>query len=164
MGDVLGLYLLVTPNGSTLWRYDYVKDSKRRAASPGSYPAVMSGAGLLDLAARRQDADGRLWPRRQHAHAAAADRKRRYRRPCHRRVANETGLAARTPVVAVLSGGGSRSKLWPQIFADVLSVPVTVAVSRETGALGAAIAAGTGVGLFPISQKARPHGPRRQAL
>ena len=49
---------------------------------------------------------------------------------------------------AVLSGGGSRSKFWPQIFADVLGVPVTVAASRETGALGAAIAAGTGVGLF----------------
>jgi len=30
----------------------------------------------------------------------------------------------------------------------VLGVPVSVAVSRETGALGAAIAAGTGVGLF----------------
>ncbi|OAP38282.1 carbohydrate kinase [Sinorhizobium glycinis] len=49
---------------------------------------------------------------------------------------------------AVLSGGGSRSQLWPQIFADVLGVPVSVAASRETGALGAAIAAGTGVGLF----------------
>lgn len=49
---------------------------------------------------------------------------------------------------AVLSGGGSRSRLWPQIFADVLGVPVSVAVSGETGALGAAIAAGTGVGLF----------------
>lgn len=49
---------------------------------------------------------------------------------------------------AVLSGGGSRSRLWPQIFADVLGVPVSVAMSRETGALGAAIAAGTGVGLF----------------
>ncbi|WP_037469777.1 FGGY-family carbohydrate kinase [Sinorhizobium fredii] len=48
----------------------------------------------------------------------------------------------------VLSGGGSRSRLWPQIFADVLGVPVSVAASRETGALGAAIAAGTGVGLF----------------
>ncbi|CAN7249709.1 FGGY-family carbohydrate kinase [Aminobacter sp. LjRoot7] len=47
-----------------------------------------------------------------------------------------------------LSGGGSRSAVWPQIFADVLGVPVTVARSRETGALGAAIAAGTGVGLF----------------
>lgn len=49
---------------------------------------------------------------------------------------------------AVLSGGGSRSTIWPQIFADVLDVPVSVARSRETGALGAAIAAGTGAGLF----------------
>lgn len=49
---------------------------------------------------------------------------------------------------AVLSGGGSRSLIWPQIFADVLGVPVSVSRSRETGALGAAIAAGTGVGLF----------------
>ncbi|CAN7468166.1 carbohydrate kinase [Rhizobium sp. LjRoot30] len=49
---------------------------------------------------------------------------------------------------AILSGGGSRSAVWPQIFADVLGVPVSVARSRETGALGAAIAAGIGVGLF----------------
>ncbi|MQW55058.1 FGGY-family carbohydrate kinase [Sinorhizobium meliloti] len=49
---------------------------------------------------------------------------------------------------AVLSGGGSRSLIWPQIFADVIGVPVSVAGSRETGALGAAIAAGTGVGIF----------------
>ncbi|TIX26689.1 FGGY-family carbohydrate kinase [Mesorhizobium sp.] len=48
----------------------------------------------------------------------------------------------------VLSGGGSRSSVWPQIFADVFGVPVTVARSRETGALGAAIAAGAGVGIF----------------
>jgi L-xylulokinase len=48
----------------------------------------------------------------------------------------------------VLSGGGSRSAVWPQIFSDVLAVPVTVARSRETGALGAAIAAGTGIGAF----------------
>lgn len=49
---------------------------------------------------------------------------------------------------AVLSGGGSRSLIWPQIFADVLGVPVSLARSRETGAQGAAIAAGTGVGIF----------------
>ena len=49
---------------------------------------------------------------------------------------------------ATLSGGGSRSAIWPQIFADALNLPVTVARSQETGALGAAIAAGTGVGLF----------------
>ncbi|OCJ10386.1 carbohydrate kinase [Rhizobium sp. AC27/96] len=49
---------------------------------------------------------------------------------------------------AVLSGGGSRSLIWPQIFADVLGLPVSIARSRETGALGAAIAAGTGAGIF----------------
>lgn len=49
---------------------------------------------------------------------------------------------------AVLSGGGSRSRVWPQLFADILGLPITVTRSRETGALGAAIAAGTGIGLF----------------
>ena len=42
---------------------------------------------------------------------------------------------------AVLSGGGSRSPHWPQMFADCLGVPITVAEARETGALGAAIGA-----------------------
>ncbi len=37
---------------------------------------------------------------------------------------------------AVLSGGGSRSIFWPQIFADVLGLPITVARSSQTGALG----------------------------
>lgn len=49
---------------------------------------------------------------------------------------------------AVLSGGGARSPHWPQIFADGLGVPVTVAEARETGALGAAMMAGVGIGLF----------------
>jgi len=49
---------------------------------------------------------------------------------------------------AVLSGGGSRSLIWPQIFADVLGLPASIARSRETGALGAAITAGTGAGIF----------------
>jgi L-xylulokinase len=49
---------------------------------------------------------------------------------------------------AVMSGGGARSPHWPQIFADGLGVPITVSDTRETGALGAAIGAGVGVGLF----------------
>ncbi len=49
---------------------------------------------------------------------------------------------------AVLSGGGARSPHWPQMFADCLGVPITVAQAQETGALGAAIGAGVGVGLF----------------
>ncbi len=47
---------------------------------------------------------------------------------------------------AALSGGGARSPLWPQIFADVLGLPVTVAEARETGALGAAIGAAVAIG------------------
>ena len=45
---------------------------------------------------------------------------------------------------ATLSGGGARSAVWPQMFADVLGIPITVAACAETGALGAAIAAGVG--------------------
>ena len=37
---------------------------------------------------------------------------------------------------------------WPQIFADCLGVPISVAEAGETGALGAAIGAGIGGGLF----------------
>lgn len=49
---------------------------------------------------------------------------------------------------ATLAGGGSRSPVWPQMFADGLNMSVTVAAARETGALGAAICAGVGAGLF----------------
>jgi L-xylulokinase len=49
---------------------------------------------------------------------------------------------------AILSGGGARSPIWPQMFADVLGIPIAVSQCNETGALGAAIAAGVGSGLF----------------
>lgn len=49
---------------------------------------------------------------------------------------------------ATLSGGGSRSDVWCQMFADGIGVPVTVAECEETGALGAAVAAGVAGGLF----------------
>ena len=49
---------------------------------------------------------------------------------------------------ATLSGGGARSALWPQMFADCLGVPISVAEAEETGALGAALGAGIGVGLL----------------
>ena len=50
---------------------------------------------------------------------------------------------------AALSGGGTRSPHWPQMFADGLGVPVTVAESDETGALGAAVGAAIAAGLYP---------------
>lgn len=67
----------------------------------------------------------------------------------HRRHVEVLAEAGVTFSTAALSGGGVRSSLWPQMFADGLGVPVTIAEAQETGALGAAIAAAVGVGLHP---------------
>ena len=40
-----------------------------------------------------------------------------------------------------LIGGGSKSPLWRQIAADIMNVPITVPVSEEAAALGAAVQA-----------------------
>lgn len=49
-----------------------------------------------------------------------------------------------------LSGGGNRSRLWRQIQADVYGCPVSTTSTEEGGsALGAAILAGVGAGLWP---------------
>lgn len=49
---------------------------------------------------------------------------------------------------AALSGGGSRSDVWCQMFADIVGVPMEVPECPETGALGAAMAGGVAAGLF----------------
>lgn len=66
----------------------------------------------------------------------------------HRRHVEVLKQAGLTIDSAVMSGGGSRSPVWPQIMADVLSMPIRVAEARETGALGAAIGAGVAAGIF----------------
>lgn len=48
----------------------------------------------------------------------------------------------------VLSGGAARSRIWPQMFSDILGIPIRTSLCTQTGALGAAIAAGVGAGLF----------------
>ncbi len=49
-----------------------------------------------------------------------------------------------------LIGGGGNSALWRQILADVYNLPILrVSLSAEATALGAAIAGGVGVGLYP---------------
>jgi L-xylulokinase len=50
---------------------------------------------------------------------------------------------------ATLSGGASRSRVWTQMFAEILDIPISTARCVETGALGGAIAAAVGVGLHP---------------
>ena len=50
----------------------------------------------------------------------------------------------------LLIGGGARSAVWRQILADVLDLPVWLpALTTEATALGAVVAGGIGVGLFP---------------
>ena len=49
----------------------------------------------------------------------------------------------------VATGGGSTSPLWRQMIADVFGIPVVTIQNREGPALGAAILAGTGAGLYP---------------
>ena len=48
-----------------------------------------------------------------------------------------------------LTGGAARSRLWPQILADVLGCPVGVAEHTESAALGAALLAGRAAGVLP---------------
>lgn len=50
--------------------------------------------------------------------------------------------------VARLTGGGSRSQVWTQIFADTIQLPMEVPAGIEMGARGAAICAGIGVGVY----------------
>jgi len=49
---------------------------------------------------------------------------------------------------AVLTGGAAKGTLWPQIVADTLGLPVSVPSVKESTALGAAIYAGVGAGLY----------------
>lgn len=49
-----------------------------------------------------------------------------------------------------LIGGGARSALWRQIIADALGLPILLpGLTAEATSLGAAIAGGVGVGLYP---------------
>jgi len=60
-------------------------------------------------------------------------------------VLREMGVNAQS---AIVSGGGGRSPLWRQILADVLALELTVLEGEEQAALGAAMLAGIGAGVF----------------
>lgn len=60
------------------------------------------------------------------------------------------------PSEIVFAGGAAKSPLWCQILADVLGLPVRIPVVKEATALGAAILAGYGVGLYKsVSETAK---------
>jgi L-fuculokinase len=52
-------------------------------------------------------------------------------------------------------GGGSKNKLWNQIRADVLGIPVKLIDQKETTVLGAALFAMSGVNIFSSPDEAR---------
>jgi L-xylulokinase len=49
---------------------------------------------------------------------------------------------------ARLAGGGSRSVVWSQMFADTIQVPMEISDGNELGARGAALSAGIGAGIY----------------
>lgn len=55
---------------------------------------------------------------------------------------------------ARMTGGGARSIVWAQMFADALQLPIEVVGGSEIAARGAALGAGVGVGAFATYQEA----------
>jgi xylulokinase len=51
-------------------------------------------------------------------------------------------------------GGGGKSPVWRQMLADVMKCPVATTVNTEGPALGVAILAGVGAGLYSSVQEA----------
>jgi xylulokinase len=53
-----------------------------------------------------------------------------------------------------LTGGGTKSRMWNQMQADIYKVPVHVLQTSDTGALGAAMYAGVGAGVYSSHKQA----------
>jgi autoinducer 2 (AI-2) kinase len=57
-------------------------------------------------------------------------------------------LTGQTYRQLMFTGGAAKGQLWPQIVADVVGLPVLVPLVKESTALGAALCAGIGVGIY----------------
>ena len=69
---------------------------------------------------------------------------------CHKVHVDRLLRAKKEPFAGVrLAGGAARSKVWTQMFADILQMPVESVEANETGALGCAIAVAAAVGDYP---------------
>lgn len=58
------------------------------------------------------------------------------------------GMGVKSDMILACGGGGS-SAFWRQMMADILGCPVATTISKEGPALGVAILAGVGAGLYP---------------
>jgi len=52
------------------------------------------------------------------------------------------------PRAARIAGGAAKSDVWVRMFADILQMPIELTASEELGAMGAAMCAGIGAGIF----------------
>ncbi|MBH0239490.1 FGGY-family carbohydrate kinase [Methylobrevis albus] len=82
-----------------------------------------------------------------------------------------SGPDAARPTSIRLAGGASRSKVWAQLFADALDLPVEIPAGTELGAQGVAIIAAAAIGAYPdlataqqnmvrVGQRYEPRGER----
>ena len=68
------------------------------------------------------------------------------------------------------TGGGARSKVWMQMKADILNLPITALKTADAGTVGSAMLTGTAVGLFSgledaaarMVREAETYEPRRE--
>jgi autoinducer 2 (AI-2) kinase len=74
-----------------------------------------------------------------------------------------TGLTGSQVTELTFSGGAAKGALWPQIIADVLGLPVNVPAVTESSALGAALCAGQGAGLYASLTELEPELRKRAA-
>jgi xylulokinase len=73
----------------------------------------------------------------------------------YRRMLEDGIKVLRTPISEIrFSGGGAKSRLWTQIFADVLGLPGQVTEIYDTGALGAGILGTVAFGWYNDVKKA----------
>lgn len=67
---------------------------------------------------------------------------------CHLSHINKLRKAGAQIVSARMTGGGSRSEVWTQMFADVLQMEIEVSDGNELSARGAAFSAAIGAGIY----------------
>ncbi len=70
-------------------------------------------------------------------------------------ILEKTGKFRATQLLLV--GGGSKNRLWNQMRADILGIPVKVVKQKETTVLGAALFALAGAGIYSSADEARSH-------
>ena len=68
------------------------------------------------------------------------------------------------PRSLILTGGGGKSPFWAQLFADICGIPIEIASTEESGALGVALLAGVAVGTWPDLETATASACRVSAL